>query len=621
MVAAISLLAFLIADAARPRAKVPPRGQPRVHRDGGYVGSGACQPCHAQQYESWKQSYHRSMTRRPNELPFSGERSPKLPTSLSLYGQTWTVGRSDHEIMVKGPDLHVVAAELRMLRGVASAVGQRAKERFHHAFAQAPVVERQLALVTGSHHYLAFWLEGGPRKELRRLPFVYLLAEKRWLPQRDAFLAAPDMLPHLARWNANCIQCHSVAGRPRQTQGHDPSGQFWEYYDTDVAELGIACEACHGPGQQHARHFRNPARRHFSRNRPAPPPGLTRAGSAIFVPGQDDDDRGSQACGQCHSYFLPAAPEQWWDSGFTSAAGPGQPLEQARLVLSPSSSHSAQLSQRSLGASDLFWANGGIMVGGREYNGLVESACNQQGRGRRKLACTSCHSLHAGAPDHQLDPQFVATAAAVDRPDNMCLSCHQQIQPTHSRHSSDSPGARCVNCHMPKTSYALLQGTASHLIDSPSLTASPRYPGYFRPPDACALCHYDKSRDWLITEQAKFRSHTAEQREVAAGAATSADIPWGVRRALSGNAAVRALFAFAMSEPADKLDERLPARRAWAQRTLALLEGDNYAAVRQIAQRGRRRFENEKLVVSPQLDRRLKKIHEAADQTQMAIAE
>ena len=47
---------------------------------------------------------------------------------------------------------------------------------------------------------------------------------------------------HVTRWNDNCVFCHNVAPNP----GRDPAtGAF----STTVAELGIACEACHGPGR------------------------------------------------------------------------------------------------------------------------------------------------------------------------------------------------------------------------------------------------------------------------------------------------------------------------------------------------------------------------------------
>jgi len=51
---------------------------------------------------------------------------------------------------------------------------------------------------------------------------------------------------HVTRWNDNCVFCHNVAPNP----GRDPSSGAFK---TTVAELGIACESCHGPGAAHVR--------------------------------------------------------------------------------------------------------------------------------------------------------------------------------------------------------------------------------------------------------------------------------------------------------------------------------------------------------------------------------
>ncbi len=70
-----------------------------------------------------------------------------------------------------------------------------------------------------------------------------------------ARLGGPDYARHVTRWNDNCVFCHNVAPNP----GRDEvSGAF----RTEVAEMGIACEACHGPGAAHARANADPVRRY-----------------------------------------------------------------------------------------------------------------------------------------------------------------------------------------------------------------------------------------------------------------------------------------------------------------------------------------------------------------------
>src|SRR4029079_17225105 len=73
-------------------------------------------------------------------------------------------------------------------------------------------------------------------------------------PERNgAAIDLADYQRHVTRWNDNCVFCHNVAPNP----GFD--GARW---NTEVAELGIACEACHGPAGEHARINRDPMRRY-----------------------------------------------------------------------------------------------------------------------------------------------------------------------------------------------------------------------------------------------------------------------------------------------------------------------------------------------------------------------
>ena len=76
-----------------------------------------------------------------------------------------------------------------------------------------------------------------------------------------------------------------------------------------------------------------------------------------------------------------------------------------------------------------------------------------------------------------------------------CVQCHDDLRgniEAHTHHSVDSTGSRCANCHMPHISYALFKGIRSHRIDSPNAQVS-KETGR---PNACNLCHLDKSLAW-----------------------------------------------------------------------------------------------------------------------------
>src|SRR5690606_14450564 len=117
-------------------------------------------------------------------------------------GRSYELFRRGDQFWARLPDPDLVAHGQRTLRQAAD----------------IPSVERRIVMTTGSHHYQAYWVGGERGNELWQFPFVYHFETRRFIPRRDAFLQPPDAPPHQARWNSNCIQCHSVAGRPQ----HDP---------------------------------------------------------------------------------------------------------------------------------------------------------------------------------------------------------------------------------------------------------------------------------------------------------------------------------------------------------------------------------------------------------------
>lgn len=555
-----SILSGAVLAAALPSHPEPHPAAPESSPWGDYLGSGACRSCHPSEHESFSKTYHHTMTRPASALPWDGLRSPLLPTRLELHDRVFSLSRhpGNGSTLYRGPDLHWIGRGISVLARDPVASAEFKQQKSEELFRTAPEVDRQLVLITGSHHYLAFWIEGGTDAELRQLPFVYLLDDKRFLPREDAFLQPPDALPHVARWNSNCIQCHTVGGRPRQTEGRDTStGEFWEKYDTKIVEEGISCEACHGPGEEHASYYRSPLRR-------ARAHGDENDAKFVFVPRPEEGALAAETCGQCHSYFVPKHPDDWWESGFSESYRAGSPLASSRTILRAprhTGTHSEGSDLIDHDLSTIFWRDGSIIVGGREYNGLSESPCFQRGNGERKLACTSCHSMHEGDPDRQMHPKKTGNG--------MCTSCHERIGPEHSRHRPDSPGARCVSCHMPKTSYALLHGIPNHQIASPTMEMT-------QPPHACSLCHVDRSASWIQMELAKFG--------VPVTPLELSEVPLAVERALSGNAAERALYAYALGTE----ETRRTASPEIARALLPRLKDDPYAAVRLIAKRAER---------------------------------
>jgi predicted CXXCH cytochrome family protein len=540
------LLGMIVSGAAAAvattSARRPPPSSPVAARAEGFTTSGACRSCHPAEYSSWHASYHRRMTQ-PADV------DAVAPALLRQGGRlrAEVLGRSV-ELFADG---HRLWAEVPDPEATSSVV----PESYEATFRAVPSRAVPVQLLTGSHHQQAFWVSGARSGELRALPVVYLIAEQRLIPRRDAFLNPPEAPEHAVRWNSNCVQCHTVAGAPAHDEARD-------VFESSAAELGVACEACHGAGDEHVRAMQNPLRRQRAHEGDA--------AIAIVNPTRLDPARGSQVCGRCHSYFFPKNEAKWWQSGFVETYRPGGDLSAAQLLLSPEVLKGEDAPQLAASAESLFYADGTIRVAGREYNGLVRSPCYERGSGKRQLTCFSCHSLHRSAPADQLGADMDGNEA--------CLGCHEDLrgrETAHTRHSVTSAGNLCYNCHMPHTTYALLGAVRSHRVDSPSFDERTR-----DRPNACNLCHLEKSEAWAASQVSSWFGEDARFTLSRGAALENTDLPAAAVFALSGDAAVRAITAAALGR-AESSDAAVALRR----QLLGTLASDDYAAVRHIAAR------------------------------------
>ncbi len=509
----------------------------------GYATSASCRSCHPAEYQSWHHSYHRSMTQRASA---ESVRAPWQGTFADGEGEELRLFQRGQELWVELPDPDLRAARSRS-EGSAPAPGS------------LPRVERQVLMTTGSHHYQGYWVQGARGNELWQLPLVYHLESQRFLPRRAVFLEPPDDPPVWARWNSSCVMCHSVAGEPRHELESDR-------FETRAAELGIACEACHGPGQEHAERQRDPLLRYQTRR-------STSGDPSIVQPARLSAQRASEICGQCHAYFVPTDPERWWHDGFSSSYTPGAALAGSRQVLDYERDRADALALVGAELDSLFYRDGTVKVGGREHNGLLRSACFQRGEGQRQLSCLSCHSLHQGTRDAQLSAEAQTNAA--------CASCHaaQAAQLSmHTHHQEGSSGSACVNCHMPYTSYALLGAVRSHRITSPAL--EPDRDGLA--PHACNSCHLDRSQSW--TEGWLERWYGAPRPHRPAGASPDAGWSSAALALTRGDAALRVVVAWQLGWSA----ARPLSTQRWQAQLLVEALDDPYAAVRFVAERSLR---------------------------------
>ena len=320
-----------------------------TRHDGGYVSSAACVECHRDQHASWHQSYHRRMTQ------------PATPqTVVASFDDVHleTAGQAAH-LQQRGDEFWVNLVDPSWERDTFAEWAQGRNTDAPDPFEQTespPRIDAQIVMTTGSHHFQAYWIQGSQGREMWQFPWRYHIETKRWVHRKDVFLAPPEWRPGMwfRTWNSQCIYCHSTGPLP----GQDP--QTGALANTEVVEFGIACEACHGPGQEHvAFHSDDPLV-----EKPSTDP--------IVNPAKLDNKPSAQICGSCHAHF------QHTDSNLAIDGPkyrPGDNLFHFGLL---------ELPENEQGVMSRFWGDGTNRSGGREFSGLSSSECYLQG----ELACT-----------------------------------------------------------------------------------------------------------------------------------------------------------------------------------------------------------------------------------------
>jgi predicted CXXCH cytochrome family protein len=526
-----------VAGAARARdaaASAPQAARP------GYATSDRCEACHPAQYQSWHRGYHRTMTQYATPASVRG----------NFAGVALRDGADEVRLHAEGGEFFVDMVD--PLWQYQIDIGQREAAPGE----PRPRVTRKVSMVTGSHHMQAYWIPSNEGNGQMSLPFTYLFDDQRWVPRGQVFLHPPEQDHYDEQvWNVSCIRCHTTAGQPLALV----PGGGWKI-ESKLGENGIACEACHGPGEAHIAANHNPLRRYWLHLRGGGDP-------TIVNPARLPAARGAEVCGQCHS-LTDVSEDIELGAGKTFV--PGAELEASMPLLRPlhpSPALARYIAEDPLYLRNYFWSDGTIRVSSRDHSGMVESKCMQSGA----LWCGSCHSLHDSDPVNLL-------AAGKDG-DAACAGCHPAIagaRDAHTHHAPASQGSRCTSCHMPYTVYGLLKGIRNHRIDSPRITDDAAALAGNARPNACNLCHVDRSLGWAAQQLARWYGQPVPARLAATDAAGT---PAAIRWLIAGDAVLRALAAWHFGWQA----AAQPAAVSPAVPYLVTALDDPYAAVRYVA--------------------------------------
>lgn len=505
---------------------------PLRERAGEYQGAASCRACHPEQHASWKRTFHSSMTQLPGPDSVVG-RFDGAP--VRFYGRTALPFERDGGYWMRIPD----------------GAGER---------------EVEVALCVGSNRYQQYFELVGAAVggEYRRLPILWHIGEQRWMHMNGVFLSPDDARwdAHAASWNDNCVFCHNTGPMPRLA----PDGA--RSFATRLADLGIACEACHGPGEEHVRRMRSPLERYraqFTGGREL----------GIVNPAELGQAESLALCGQCHSQRLPeplSKLSQYLDSGLTFRPGgtlDGHVEPVTRATPSVNESKPELFAQR-------FWRDGTARLTAYEYLGITQSPCVVGGA----MTCGSCHTMHSGDVHGQIEPEL--------RGDRACTQCHEKIAAdvrAHTHHDPQRSGSRCLECHMPRAIYGIVDIHRSHRIESPDVKRDVEAGR----PNACTSCHLDASAGWAARAMREWWGERYLE-PLARPDKAPLDVPEALASLHAGDAVLRAVYARQLGQPDSAL---APRDKVFAFAHLAVALGDGYPSIRTLARRSLLRLDAE----------------------------
>ena len=436
VIVAAGVLAWQLAAIRKPSA--PPPAAAPSHAAAAYVGAAACAQCHAPETALWRESQHAAAMAPAADATVAGDFNDARFTHA---GVTSTFFRRDDRFMVRtdGPD------------------GKPADYEVKYAFGVAPLQQYLVELPGGRLQALGIAWDARPKAD----------GGQRWFHlYPDRKLKGGDPLHWTGidqNWNYQCADCHSTNLR----KGYDERARV---FATTWTDLNVACEACHGPGSNHVAWAKKEGDwQSFAADRGLAVALDERRGVSWTLDAQSGNavrsaprhtSREIETCARCHARR----------GQFSDAWHPGRPFGEA---------FRAALLERGL-----YHADGQQRDEVYTYGSFLQSRMHAKG-----VTCADCHDPHSG--------RLRAAGNAV------CAQCHAPAKydaAAHTHHAPGSKGAQCTACHMPTTTYMVVDPRHDHSfrIPRPDRTVA------LGVPNACNQCHAKESAQWAADAVARW---------------------------------------------------------------------------------------------------------------------
>ena len=427
-----------------------------------FVGSATCSECHASHVKDWQTTWHARMEQWATPQTVVGEFDDQIITykdvaALTPDGKTQTITfqikthRSGNDFLftVLDKDNQANNQTYKIVKTLGGKWDQGYEVKVGDNYFAAPLrysVKNQGWLVR--QFFPQDWViaDGTPDGRPRR----------------------PEELPKARVAEAKCQGCHTTG---YQYSKNDKAG-LWQSAPAPEghAELGVACEQCHGPASRHV----DAAKTAKLAGKP-----LAVADRHIVHMLKDlDFNQQTQVCASCHGRGTNKTnPELAFPLGFR----PGD---------------------RDITDRQRFWSYSGTS-NPNEFRYVYPNDWAKRNRQqwqdytksrhftKADMSCLSCHNFHGKSEDAQLR----------QHPQTMCKSCHTangDARQPNAEMYQDSPmqvaGVTCINCHMARIAFRTTETAtttkptgdgSSHVF----LTATPHIKKASGVKSACESCH------------------------------------------------------------------------------------------------------------------------------------
>ena len=441
---------------------VPVRSGQDFFKGTTYVGSQACASCHQKEVGEWRRTRHSKMEQWATPETVLGEFDNQIITYEDVNATDENGARHKVTYQVRthreGDEFFFTVLdhdrpENNQTYKIAKTLGGKWDQGYEVKIGDnyIPAVLRYSVKNKG-------WLI----KQF--LPETWILADGT----PDGRPRRPDELPKARVAEAKCQGCHTTGFEYYK----DESAGLWKSRPQPggKAELGVACEQCHGPASRHVQAAEaakaggkplDPDKRHI-----------------IHMLKDLDFNQQTQVCGQCHG------------------RGTNKTISELAFPLS------FRPGDRDITDRHRFWSYSGSS-NPDEYKYFYPNDWAKRNReqwqdftksthfNKAEMSCVTCHTFHGKWEDAQLRM----------KPQDLCVGCHTTTgdarRPNAEMYAGspmEQAGVTCINCHMPRIAFRSTQTAKTDRLtgDGSShtfMTATPHLKKSSGLRSACESCH------------------------------------------------------------------------------------------------------------------------------------